>query len=416
MVDVDVYGKMLSTLPEDDDHPYRSGPWRPQHIEYDADELQVEGDLPGDLYGVYLRNTENPLHPAIVRYHPFDGDGMIHKVSFRDGNVSYRNRFVRTDGLLAEQEAGRSLWAGIAENPNASTRPDGWGARGRMKDAASTDVVVHAGVAVASFWQCGDLYLLDPLTLDDLGKCTSGGSFPHKDRADALTSALSGVSTLKLKAIRCESDAHGSNTGFMAHVDVLGRPHVLACEVKAEGQPTVLRETLLHLHDGEAELEPNVTRVLIAPYLSPQAQALCMQNHAGYLDLVGNARIEIGEVFIRQRMLQNVDGWRQGFRSPRLPRRAAIATAHAAPIPPTSPPRRERGLTCFLTLFVIVGKSRSGKASEGREALSTAGQETGGTSFVRLLTPPSPPSPLTPMPYQISKITGIIIGRRPVDF
>lgn len=125
--------------------------------------------------------------------------------------------------------------------------------------------------------------------------------------ADALTSALSGVSTLKLKAIRCESDAHGSNTGFMAHVDVLGRPHVLACEVKAEGQPTVLRETLLHLHDGEAELEPNVTRVLIAPYLSPQAQALCMQNHAGYLDLVGNARIEIGEVFIRQRMLQNVD-------------------------------------------------------------------------------------------------------------
>ncbi len=85
MVDVDVYGKMLSTLPEYDDHPYRSGPWRPQHIEYDADELQVEGDLPGDLYGVYLRNTENPLHPAIVRYHPFDGDGMIHKVSFRDG-------------------------------------------------------------------------------------------------------------------------------------------------------------------------------------------------------------------------------------------------------------------------------------------------------------------------------------------
>ena len=120
MVDVEVYGKMLSTLPEDDDHPYRSGPWRPQSIEYDAADLDVQGELPDDLYGVYLRNTENPLHPAIVRYHPFDGDGMIHKVSFRDGKVSYRNRFVRTDGLLAEQEAGRSLWAGIAENPNVS--------------------------------------------------------------------------------------------------------------------------------------------------------------------------------------------------------------------------------------------------------------------------------------------------------
>jgi carotenoid cleavage dioxygenase-like enzyme len=93
---------------------------------------------------------------------------VIHQVSFGDGHVSYRNRFVRTDGLLAEQEAGRSLWAGIAENPDVALRPDGWGARGRMKDAASTDVIVHAGVVVASFYQCGDLYRLDPLTLNDM--------------------------------------------------------------------------------------------------------------------------------------------------------------------------------------------------------------------------------------------------------
>ena len=32
---------------------------------------------------------------------------------------------------------------------------------------------------MASFYQCGDLYRLDPLTLDDLGKCTWGGDFPH---------------------------------------------------------------------------------------------------------------------------------------------------------------------------------------------------------------------------------------------
>ena len=173
--------------PKDDDHPYRSGAWRPQSVEYDADDLRRQGELPDDLYGVYLRNTENPLHPAIARYHPFDGDGMIHKVSFRDGHVSYRNRFVRTDGLLAEQEAGRSLWAGLAENPDSAIRADGWGARGRMKDAASTDVVVHAGVAVASFYQCGDLYRLDPLTLNDLGKATWGGRVPQRRSASRPT-------------------------------------------------------------------------------------------------------------------------------------------------------------------------------------------------------------------------------------
>ena len=105
--DVAIVGKFLSTLPEDDDHPYRTGPWRPQTNEWDADDLAaVEGEIPRDLDGIYLRNTENPLHPAFKTYHPFDGDGMVHVVGFRDGKAFYRNRFVRTDGFLAENEAG----------------------------------------------------------------------------------------------------------------------------------------------------------------------------------------------------------------------------------------------------------------------------------------------------------------------
>ena len=63
--------------------------------------------------GVYLRNTENPVHESIGRYHPFDGDGMLHQIAFHDGRASYRNRFVRTDGFLAEQDAAESLWTGM---------------------------------------------------------------------------------------------------------------------------------------------------------------------------------------------------------------------------------------------------------------------------------------------------------------
>ncbi|MDJ0343519.1 carotenoid oxygenase family protein [Streptomyces sp. H10-C2] len=169
-MDVEIVGRALSTLPEDDDHPYRTGPWRPQTTEWRAEDLEVTGEIPADLEGVYLRNTENPVHPAISLYHPFDGDGMIHVVGFRDGKAFYRNRFVRTDGFTAEQEAGKALWAGIAERPALSLRADGWGARTRMKDASSTDIVVHAGQALSSFWQCGDLYRLDPLTLETIGK------------------------------------------------------------------------------------------------------------------------------------------------------------------------------------------------------------------------------------------------------
>jgi carotenoid cleavage dioxygenase-like enzyme len=177
-VETRIVQRWRSGLPPDDDHPYRTGAWRPQVCELDAWDLDVTGELPTDLEGVYLRNTENPLWPPIKRYHPFDGDGMIHAVTFREGRAAYRNRFVRTVGLLAEQEAGRSLWAGLAESPALALRPDGWGARGRMKDASSTDVVVHAGLALSSFYQCGDLYQLDPLTLEDRGRASWGGRFP----------------------------------------------------------------------------------------------------------------------------------------------------------------------------------------------------------------------------------------------
>ena len=46
-----------------------------------------------------------------------------------------------------------------------------------MKDNASTDVIVHRGEALASFYQCGELYRLDPHTLETKGTTEWGGFF-----------------------------------------------------------------------------------------------------------------------------------------------------------------------------------------------------------------------------------------------
>lgn len=159
--------RIESTL-EPGDHPYLNGAWTPNHDEYDATDMPVIGEIPADIDGVYLRNTENPIHKPIGRYHPFDGDGMLHIMSFADGRAQYRNRFVRTAGFKAEQEAGRSLWAGLMEPPSRSERP-GWGAQGGLKDSSSTDIIVHAGMALSTFYQCGEGYRLDPYTLEQLG-------------------------------------------------------------------------------------------------------------------------------------------------------------------------------------------------------------------------------------------------------
>ena len=171
--------RVHSTIDPANDHPYLNGAWTPMMEEWDAEDLSVEGSLPRDLDGVYLRNSENPVHQPLGKYHPFDGDGMLHSIRFRDGKASYRNRFVRTEGFVAEQAAGRALWSGLAEMPPRSERP-GWGAQGALKDSSSTDVVVHAGRALSSFYQCGALYQLDPQTLRQFGPAEWNGAFPSE--------------------------------------------------------------------------------------------------------------------------------------------------------------------------------------------------------------------------------------------
>jgi carotenoid cleavage dioxygenase len=159
----------IRTTLRDSDHPYLTGAWTPQYEEVTAHDLVVlEGAVPADLDGVYLRNTENQIHQPLGRYHPFDGDAMIHQLDFRRGQVSYRNRFVRTRCLVAEQEANGSLWGGLMDPPGTSLRP-GFGAHGSLKDSSSTDIITHNGVALSTFYQCGEAYCLDPQTLETLG-------------------------------------------------------------------------------------------------------------------------------------------------------------------------------------------------------------------------------------------------------
>lgn len=159
----------IKTTLQPSNHPYLNGAWTPQHEEVNAWDLEVlEGAIPTDLDGIYLRNTENQVHQPLGRHHPFDGDGMIHRISFQNGTATYRNRFIRTRCFEAEQVAGGSLWGGLADPPGTSKRP-GFGAHGGIKDSASTDVIVHRGKAIATFYQCGEGYVLDPETLDNEG-------------------------------------------------------------------------------------------------------------------------------------------------------------------------------------------------------------------------------------------------------
>jgi hypothetical protein len=127
----------------------------------------------------------------------------------------------------------------------------------------------------------------------------------HRRAAEALKLVLAQVSTIRLKEIRHDSAAGPSAGGFVAHVDVFGHSHLLACQVESNGQLVDLEKQVEELRDSAARLAPGATPVFIAPYLSPEAQAICKARASGFLDLEGNARIAVGEVFIGKRSVSS---------------------------------------------------------------------------------------------------------------
>ncbi len=125
--------------------------------------------------------------------------------------------------------------------------------------------------------------------------------------AEALKSVLTQVSQIKLKSI--ETNLPGPdldpdlNIDILAQVDVCGRRQTLACKVDATGHADHILVALKQFSALAKTLHDRVTPVMIAPRLTEEAMALCRAAKIGCLDFEGNARLELGEVFIVRRML-----------------------------------------------------------------------------------------------------------------
>ena len=94
--------------------PQLTGTFAPVADELILEDLPVEGEIPQDLNGVYLRNGPNPHYEPKGSYHYFDGDGMLHAGEFRAGRKGARRiRTARngsrttTTGRYCPVKAGR---------------------------------------------------------------------------------------------------------------------------------------------------------------------------------------------------------------------------------------------------------------------------------------------------------------------
>ncbi|MGE2834079.1 carotenoid oxygenase family protein [Mycobacterium sp. SMC-4] len=109
---------------------FEVGNYAPVADELTEFDLPVDGAIPPELTGWYLRNGPNP---RVATGHWFTGDGMIHGVRLENGRAAwYRNRWVRTDSFVEDFP----LY-------NAD------GTRNLRASVANTHIVNHAGKTLA---------------------------------------------------------------------------------------------------------------------------------------------------------------------------------------------------------------------------------------------------------------------------
>lgn len=126
-----------------------SGNYAPVEDEITVTDLQVEGSIPPELNGSFLRNGANPSGNSSV--HWFTGDGMLHGLRLEGGKArSYRNRFIRSLAL-------------------ANNMPDNLAA-----NRANTSIRAHAGKLLA-LYEVAVPYEISPADLSTVGEYDFGG-------------------------------------------------------------------------------------------------------------------------------------------------------------------------------------------------------------------------------------------------
>ena len=129
------------------DTPSFTGFNKPSRIEADITDLQHEGEIPAELNGAFFRVQPDPQFPPMLGDSiAFDGDGMITRFHFHDGQCDFRQRWAKTDRWKAEKAAGRGLY-------------------GQIRSTAYTNAWIYCGKLWA-MKEDSPALIMDPLTME----------------------------------------------------------------------------------------------------------------------------------------------------------------------------------------------------------------------------------------------------------
>jgi carotenoid cleavage dioxygenase-like enzyme len=147
----------------------------PMRVECDIYDLVVEGKVPEEINGSWYRSVPDPQYPPMLGHDTFlSGDGMVGMFRFENGHVDYRMKYVKTERLMSERKARRSLH-GLYRNPYT----DDPSVRGHNRCANNTTPIFHGGRLLA-LKEDGLAVELDPDTLETIGVFNYNGKLRSK--------------------------------------------------------------------------------------------------------------------------------------------------------------------------------------------------------------------------------------------
>lgn len=194
----------------------------PVDHETTATSLDVVGELPTALNGLYARIGPNPLKPHRGVYHWFIGDGMVHGVRLQEGKALwYRSRWVGSPSV--NQTLGRPLVPGEQRG---------------VSDVVNTNVYGHAGRLWAST-EAGVLPVELDAELNTLrhGLFDSDVSAPYTahPHPDPVTGDLHAIcyDALKPRRVRYVRVAASGQVSRMVDIKVKHGPMIHDCAITA---------------------------------------------------------------------------------------------------------------------------------------------------------------------------------------
>jgi len=138
---------------------------RPNPTESDYAIKRIEGEIPRELNGTLYRNGPNQKvlpQAGAGALHLFDGDAMIHAITFDDGQARYRGRYARTESFERTEAENRYCLGGLnlpAEGPLEDPPPG---------IQPNTNVVPHSNRLFALV-ENAPPFEMDPVSLESKG-------------------------------------------------------------------------------------------------------------------------------------------------------------------------------------------------------------------------------------------------------